>query len=682
MKTDALKEEARRFEQREEWGKALELYLQAIERQADEDEPEIALHNRVGDLQLRLGDVLGAVSSYNQAISLYLDAGLPNNAIAVCRKIIRNDPRRPDAFLRMARIRASQGLVVDARQNFLTYAEMMQAKGKSEEAIAALEELIAAARDDAETRELLADRLLRHERLDDALARLKEAYRIHARAGDEENASRILDRLRELAPDQPLPDADGPFPATPEFEEVPRDEAAGLAGFETTALGGEAEPEAAAREDEAAPVSGLEPAHDMFRTDAEAEFASGAETEAESEVPREWDDDLVSAEAEIEPEEDSSPLPFLTADAAELVGTHEDAEDYEEGPESWEAEAALELPDLVPALRERVASDPADGEGWLLLARELLEGGNEVEGGDALHRAHQAYAAGGDPRAAMQVAEELLILQPTRLDLRQRVVEYAHMTGDQDLLLDAFMELASALHGTGDTDHARAVLERIVKLAPGHERAGALLAEITPRQAPPPTKAAQPRAETSPPAKGAPPASPPSGDYVDLGALVLDEKGEETTRWVVPADAPSADEDADFKRTLQQFKAKVAENLSVDDAKAHYDLGTAYKEMGLMEEAIGEFQQALRADPANLAAFEVLGQCFLEKGEPQAAIRTLERGLRLPIQVEDDLLGIYYCLGNSHEVVGNTDSAKEFYERIFALDINFKDVTDRLRDLR
>jgi len=169
---------------------------------------------------------------------------------------------------------------------------------------------------------------------------------------------------------------------------------------------------------------------------------------------------------------------------------------------------------------------------------------------------------------------------------------------------------------------------------------------------------------------------------VDFGALVLDEKGEETTRWVVPATAPTADEDADFRRTLAQFKAKVAENFSPEDAKGHYDLGSAYKEMGLLDEAIAEFQQSLRADPGYLAAFEMLGLSFLEKGEPQAAIRTLERGLRLPTQVEDDLLGIYYCLGNSHEAMGNTDAAKEFYERIFALDINFKDVTDRLRDLR
>ena len=172
------------------------------------------------------------------------------------------------------------------------------------------------------------------------------------------------------------------------------------------------------------------------------------------------------------------------------------------------------------------------------------------------------------------------------------------------------------------------------------------------------------------------------GDYVDLGAMVLDSQGEETTRWTVVAEEPTGDEEADFARMLSQFKEKVAENISGEDARSHYDLGAAYREMGLLHEAIAEFQQALRAEPGSLATFEMLGQCFLEKDEPEVAIRTLERGLELPTAVEDDLLGVYYCLGQAHEAVENSDSAREFYEKIFSLDINFKDVTERLKSLR
>ena len=95
MTVESLKKEARRHEQREEWIKALDLYLQAIEAQVGDDEPDIALYNRVGDLQVRLSDLEGAVGNYESAIALYLAAELPNNAIAVCRKIIRHTASFP-----------------------------------------------------------------------------------------------------------------------------------------------------------------------------------------------------------------------------------------------------------------------------------------------------------------------------------------------------------------------------------------------------------------------------------------------------------------------------------------------------------------------------------------------------------------------------------------------------------
>ena len=63
---ESLKEEARRHEQNEQWPKALDLYLQAIDAQAEGEEPDIALHNRVGDLQIRLRDADGTVATYER----------------------------------------------------------------------------------------------------------------------------------------------------------------------------------------------------------------------------------------------------------------------------------------------------------------------------------------------------------------------------------------------------------------------------------------------------------------------------------------------------------------------------------------------------------------------------------------------------------------------------------------
>ena len=83
-----------------------------------------------------------------------------------------------------------------------------------------------------------------------------------------------------------------------------------------------------------------------------------------------------------------------------------------------------------------------------------------------------------------------------------------------------------------------------------------------------------------------------------------------------------------------------------------------------------------------LRPYEMLGQTFLQKKDPEAALGSLTRGLDAPCDVEEERGGIYYYIGLAHETIGDKDTAVEFYNRVFALDINFADVTERLRALR
>ena len=152
MSIEALKEQARRHEQNEEWQKALDLYRKAIGKLEAEDQPDIGLYNRVGDLFVRVGRLQDAVENYVKAVDLYMEAEFPNNAIAVCKKIIRNLPNRNDAYLRMGQIRAQQGFLPDARVNFLTYAERMQQAGDLDESFRALVEFCDLAPEDVGVR--------------------------------------------------------------------------------------------------------------------------------------------------------------------------------------------------------------------------------------------------------------------------------------------------------------------------------------------------------------------------------------------------------------------------------------------------------------------------------------------------------------------------------------------------
>ena len=75
------------------------------------------------------------------------------------------------------------------------------------------------------------------------------------------------------------------------------------------------------------------------------------------------------------------------------------------------------------------------------------------------------------------------------------------------------------------------------------------------------------------------------------------------------------DEQREFQEILEQFKRGIDQNLETDDYQAHYDLGVAFKEMGLLDEAIAEFQKALRAPEGRLRTSEALGIAFFDKGQ-------------------------------------------------------------------
>ena len=172
------------------------------------------------------------------------------------------------------------------------------------------------------------------------------------------------------------------------------------------------------------------------------------------------------------------------------------------------------------------------------------------------------------------------------------------------------------------------------------------------------------------------------GDFVDLGAIILeDDQPTRDTRMKVADEEPTGDEEKDFHDMLARFKQGIDENIDEADFQSHYDLGVAFKEMGLLDEAITEFQKALRAPEGKLKTSEALGACFLEKGALVVAESILRRGLDLPASGDQDRLGVLYWLGRALEGQGKKVEARELYGRVFAVEIRFRDVGERVKAL-
>ena len=141
---------------------------------ASDEERDVPLYNRVGDLHCRVGNTDEAINFYEKAVDLYAEGGFFNNAIALCNKILRYSPNRSSAYYKLGLISAKKGFNSDAKQNFLEYADRMQKGGKLDEAFRALKEFADLCPGQDDVRLMLADQLIKADRKPEALEQLVE----------------------------------------------------------------------------------------------------------------------------------------------------------------------------------------------------------------------------------------------------------------------------------------------------------------------------------------------------------------------------------------------------------------------------------------------------------------------------------------------------------------------------
>src|SRR5439155_22540362 len=134
---------------------------------------------------------------------------------------------------------------------------------------------------------------------------------------------------------------------------------------------------------------------------------------------------------------------------------------------------------------------------------------------------------------------------------------------------------------------------------------------------------------------------------------------------------------------LGEFKAKVQELVRPEDVQTHYDLGIAYKEMGLIDEALAEFELAYRHGGGTRAAdcLTMLGMCEMERGHAAEAIERFRKGLRLPGLTGEARSAVAFEMGVALESLHQIAEALEQYESVGRDDPGFRDVAARVERL-
>jgi tetratricopeptide (TPR) repeat protein len=186
-----------------------------------------------------------------------------------------------------------------------------------------------------------------------------------------------------------------------------------------------------------------------------------------------------------------------------------------------------------------------------------------------------------------------------------------------------------------------------------------------------------------------------------LFVTALDETAEATVIDAKPAAAaptpvsppqppPSPSFHPDLADIFDEFRDEVEADAPASDGdfETHYNTGLAYREMGLVDQAVEELQAAIAltapqdGTPRYLQCCNLLGHCFMQNNMPRPAAMGFRKGLDAPGHTEDEYQALRYELGTAYEQMGELERAIEIFSEVYGTDVNYRGVAAKLRDLQ
>jgi tetratricopeptide (TPR) repeat protein len=178
----------------------------------------------------------------------------------------------------------------------------------------------------------------------------------------------------------------------------------------------------------------------------------------------------------------------------------------------------------------------------------------------------------------------------------------------------------------------------------------------------------------------------PAPIVLDSGLLEVDSRHAE------PAAAERIVEERmrgdELQEIFEELRDHTGDLKPLIDFETHFSLGLAYKDMELLDEAIGEFQMAFRMAGMEdltgdyIQCCNMLGVCFMRKQMPKVAIRWYERGIKIPNRPEDEYQALRYEIGLCYEEMGEIDKAIDAFMEVYGIDVSYRGVAERIAQLQ
>jgi tetratricopeptide (TPR) repeat protein len=649
----------------------------------DNDPRDVATLNMLGDLYAKNADKKEAVRCYMQVAEHYNGQGFSQKAIAIYNKISRIQPDAIEVTAKLAELHKTKGSLSDARSHYQMLADHYQKAGKRLEALAMYKQIAMLDPNNTEVSLHLADSYLRENQKDEALEAYAEAGTRFSRQGRHEEAIRALMKGYEIKPAD-LRILNGLVKAQSALGRAQK--AAGLLE------------EILSEEPYNRDVLYL-----LIECCMDSQNAAGAEKAVIRLVeiePANYPRFLDLIRVYLNVDDPGSAARILTMSAEYLL-----AGGQSEECGKWINEILEREPNQLAGLRLLVRYNSwLNDENGIRLALERL------------YNAASADGAVEDERFALK---QLVVLRPHEVRYRDRLNEIneqygfeddepvaetlptddAAASGDEEPQDADISTPADLIERNGHVVDAQIVSEAVesAQSANGHAPRELSLADV---------EKLQKELDSI--------AFYIDNDYYDLAEKALDELSDqfgeqpgitelrkrmgkeapeqaeiiahhehpepEHTEHEVAGNALGIDE------IRSEFGLEGGEDPNAVDYDTHYQMGVAYQEMGLMEDAIREYQDAVNlTTPADgtrrfFQCATLLGHCFLENGTPHHAVTWLERALEVPDLSDEEQHGLWYELGLAHAASGEEDRSADFFERVYAENVDFRDVATRVRD--
>jgi tetratricopeptide (TPR) repeat protein len=350
--------------------------------------------------------------------------------------------------------------------------------------------------------------------------------------------------------------------------------------------------------------------------------------------------------------------------------------------------------DLERALEEYgklIRGDAIDPNIFNLMGDVYHKKGEKEEAFCRFHEAVNAYRKEGLFSNAIAVCRKMIRLDPDHLETN-RLMGELHL--DQGFVSESagyFLEYAESLISQGDLVKAAEMLRQVIEAAPGRVKVREQLAEVYLNiglmdEARSEFIAASEIYEHKADHDRAAALKAKAQEIKGAGHEATGEvsvEGEGTDRVEIVHKRIGLAHHVPLKidEVLRSFREEVQKAIGEEDYHSHYDLGMAYLDMELYDEALAEFGVAQKDPELRLKSIEMVGRCFIKRNDVELAIEELKAGLEIEGHSETEYLGLRYNLAMAYENLGELDQATQHYQVICRTDPSFRDARMRLEEL-